>query len=217
MTHTPFWPPSTTPLVSVCTCLLICPLNMDVTHYFTLFCNDRIVGRPQGERVSPSEPLNNSMWPELTSFSFYWQCAVYVWGNLHCASDRGMLTSVVERFRCGCRPVCVCVWPGHMGMEEYCYAYALLAWRKEAVEVGSRKKEKDMLLLHWVWRRSEVSFLSRRLWVITPETHFCSHHSFWKGNICVPVLGVCMPFHSRIAKLLAHIWDISRTRVTYSD
>lgn len=44
--------------------------------------------------------------------------------------------------------VCVCVWQGQNGREEYCCPVALLAWRKEAVEVGSREKEKEVPLQH---------------------------------------------------------------------
>lgn len=46
----------------------------------------------------------------------------------------------------GC--VCVCVWLGQKRREEHCCPSALLAWRKEDVEVGSGEKEKEVALQH---------------------------------------------------------------------
>lgn len=90
------------------------------------------------------------MRPQPTSSGFYWHQTVYVWQNLCRAPDKRDAGAGLF-FRGGEVGACVrvltrdeCVFC----MAEHCCPRSPLARRKEAVEVGSREKEREVALQH---------------------------------------------------------------------
>lgn len=122
---------------------------MDVTQYVPLLRTDRAViyERPlRGKGALPSDPWNTNMWPQRTSSSFYWHRTVYVWQKLCCRAACVVVVVVVEKSWRACWPgTSLCV-AGAERQGGVLLSLCSLAWRKEAVEVRSRKKEKEVPL-----------------------------------------------------------------------